>query len=282
MCATLQALLLRGSLATPVSAIPILAVTISALLMLGLVSGVSAQNSPSDDGRPDLSGIWQALGTAYWDLEGHAARAGGPISMGAHGAVPAGLGVVVGGEIPYLPEAAAKKKENLERWMELDPALKCFMPGVPRAMIQPFPMQIAQTPETILIAHEFASAVRVIHMNQPDRESPLPTWMGHSLGRWEGNSLVVEVTDQVPDTWFDRSGNFHSEGLKVTERFTPRGPDHLIYEATIHDPEVFSRPWKISLPLYRRIEENAQLLEFKCVGFVEEMMFGHLTKEVEE
>lgn len=231
------------------------------------------------DGSPDLNGIWQALGTAHWDLEGHAARPGPIVALGALGAIPAGLGVVEGGEIPYQPWAAKKKQENLEKWWELDPAVKCFMPGVPRATYLPFPFQIVQTPEHILIAYEFASATRVIYMDKPDFESPVDTWMGHSLGRWEGESLVVEVTSQVPDTWFDSSGNFHSEALRVVERYTPTGPNALMYEATIEDPKVFTRPWKIKMPLYRRLEENVQLLEFKCVEFAEELMYGHLRKK---
>lgn len=232
----------------------------------------------SADEPPDLNGIWQSLGTAYWDLEGHNARSGPIVEMGAFGAVPAGLGVVEGGDIPYLPWAADKKKENLANWLALDPAAKCYLPGIPRATYQPFPFQIVQTESTVLMAYEFASAVRVIHMNQPERESPLPTWMGHSLGHWEGDTLVVEVTDQVPDTWFDRSGNFHSEQLRVVERFDPEGPHHLRYEATIEDPKVFSRPWKISMLLYQRLEPGAQLLEFKCVEFVEEMLYGDLVR----
>lgn len=234
------------------------------------------------DGKPDLNGIWQALGTAHWDIEGHEARPGPLPQMGALGAIPAGLGVVVGGEIPYQPWAKEKKKENLASWLALDPAVKCFMPGVPRATYMPFPFQIVQTPENVLIAYEFASATRMIYLNRPGFESPVETWMGHSLGRWEGDTLVVDVTSQVPDTWFDSSGNFHSEALHVVERYTPVGPNTLIYEATIEDPNVFSRPWTIRMPLYRRLEENVQLLEFKCVEFAEELMYGHLRKGVSQ
>jgi hypothetical protein len=231
------------------------------------------------DGKPDLNGIWQALGTAHWDLEGHAARPGPIVAMGALGAIPAGLGVVEGGEIPYQPWAAEQKKKNLENWLAADPAVKCFMPGVPRANYMPFPFQIVQTPEYILMAYEFASATRVVYMNRPDFESPFDTWMGHSRGTWEGETLVVDVTSQVGDTWFDSSGNFHSDAVRVTERFTPMSPDALLYEATIEDPNVFTRPWKISMPLYRRLDRNVQLLEFKCVEFAEELMYGHLRKK---
>ncbi len=231
------------------------------------------------DGNPDLNGIWQALGTAHWNLEGHSAEAGPVVEMGAIGAIPGGLGIVEGGEIPYKAEALEKRNQNRRNWLKLDPVVKCYMPGVPRATYMPFPFQIVQTPDHILFAYEFASASRVIYMNQPDFEHPGDAWMGHSLGRWDGNTLVVDVTNHVPDTWFDSAGNFHTESLQVEERYTRIGPNHLMYEATIEDENVFTRPWKIKIPLYRRIEENMQLLEFKCVEFVEEMMYGHLRKK---
>ena len=231
------------------------------------------------DGKPDLNGIWQALGTAHWDVEGHAARPGPVVALGALGAIPGGLGVVEGGEIPYQPWAAAQQQENLDNWLTADPAVKCYMPGVPRATYMPFPFQLVQTPEYILMAYEFASASRVVYMNRPDFEAPVDTWMGHSRGRWEGETLVVDVTSQVPDTWFDSAGNFHSNAVRVVERYTAVSPNALMYEATIEDPNVFTRPWTIRMPLYRRLEENVQLLEFKCVEFVEELMYGHLRKQ---
>jgi hypothetical protein len=141
----------------------------------------------------------------------------------------------------------------------------------------PFPLQIVQTPEHILIAYEFASASRTLYVNGKD-QSPLDTWMGWSNARWEGETLVVDVTGFNDQTWLDAAGNFHSEALHVVERYTRTSPDHLMYEATIEDPKVFTRPWTIRMPLYRRIEAHAQLLEFKCVEFVEELMYGHLRK----
>ena len=149
------------------------------------------------------------------------------------------------------------------------------MPGVPRATYLPHPFQIVHTENQVFIAYEFASAARIIHMDsQPP--SPAPSWMGWSIGHWEGDTLVVEVTDQTELTWFDRAGNFHSDALRVTERYTPITPNHLQYEALIEDPNVFTRPWTISMPLYRRMEPNAQLLEFKCVEFTELFMYEHL------
>ena len=259
--------------------VKIAAVSAATAAILSLaVEPTAAQAPRTADGKPNFNGIWQALGTAHWDIQGHAARPGPVVALGAVGAIPAGLGVVGGGEIPYQPWAAQEKKKNLENWLALDPVVKCYLPGVPRATYMPFPFQIVQTPEYILIAYEFASASRVIYMSRPDFESPIDSWMGHSRGRWEEGTLVVDVTSQVPDTWFDSAGNFHSEALHVVERYTAIGPNALRYEVTIEDPKVFTRPWKMSMPLYRRLDENVQLLEFKCVEFVEELMYGHLRK----
>ena len=234
--------------------------------------------SRAADGKPNLNGIWQALGTAHWDLQDHLARSGPVLELGAVGAVPAGQGVVEGNEIPYQPWAAAKKKENFDNWVTRDPEVKCYMPGVPRATYMPFPFQIVQTADTVVMAYEYASASRVVKMGKVE-PPPVDTWMGQSAGRWEGDTLVVDVTGLNDQTWFDRAGNFHSEALHVVERFTPVSPDLLDYQVTIEDPKVFTRPWKIQMPLYRRQDKGAQLLEFKCVEFVEEMMYGHLRKK---
>ena len=234
----------------------------------------------TSDGEPDLNGIWQALGSAHWDIEGHAARMGPIVELGALGATPGGLGIVEGGELPYTAAARAKQQENLTQWWKLDPAIKCFMPGIPRANYMPFPFQIVQTPVNVIFAYEFASASRIVYMNRPDFESPGDNWMGHSRGHWEGETLVIDVSAQVGDTWLDSSGNHHSEEIHVLERYTATGPDHLLYEATITDPKTYTRPWKVSFPLYRRIDENMQLLDFKCVVFAEELMYSHLSKGV--
>ena len=230
------------------------------------------------DGKPDLSGIWQSVGSANWDIEPHAAYASRLAETGAIGAAPAGLGIVEGGAIPYRPEAVAQKQENFENRRTDDPEAKCYLPGVPRATYVPLPFQIVQGTNKIFIAYEFASANRVIHMDEVP-ESPVDTWMGHSMGRWDGDILVVDVSAFNGQTWFDRAGNFHSDALHVVERYTPVTPYHINYEATIEDPATFTRPWKISLPLYRRMEEDMQLLEFRCVEFSEELLYGHLRKQ---
>jgi hypothetical protein len=243
------------------------------------------------DGRPDLNGVWQALNEANYDLEAHAARPAmalrpgpaGPVpaapvlALGAAGAVPASLGVVEGGAIPYKPEALAKKKENQENWLTRDPEIKCFMPGVPRATYMPHPFQIVQSQSAIMFVYQYKGAVRNVFLKDPG-PAPIDTWMGQSVGRWEGDTLVVDATGFNDLSWFDRAGNFHTEALHVVERYTRTSADHLLYEATIEDPNVFTRPWKISMPLYRRIERNAQITEFKCVEFVEELMYGEWRK----
>jgi len=229
------------------------------------------------DGRPSLNGIWQALNTASWDIEAHSAAPGLISDLGASNAVPGGLGVVEG-EIPYKPEALAKKKENARNRLKLDPEIKCYLPGVPRATYMPYPFQIIQSPKHVMILHEFASAVRTIYMDD-HKEAPADSWMGWSNGRWEGETLIVDTRGFLDSTWFDRAGNFHSDALHVIERFTARSPDTLMYEVTIEDPNVFTRPWKMSMPLYRRVERNAQLMEFRCVEFVEDLLYGHLRKQ---
>jgi hypothetical protein len=142
----------------------------------------------------------------------------------------------------------------------------------------PYPFQIVQSGKVILISYEYAGAVRTINMDSK-KEAPVDSWMGWSNGHWEGDTLVVDATGFNDSTWFDRSGNYHSDALHVVERYTPRSADTMLYEATIEDKNVFSRPWKISMPLYRHVEKNAQMLEFKCVEFAEELLYGNLRKK---
>jgi hypothetical protein len=247
--------------------------------------------SRTADGKPDLNGIWQALNEANYDIEAHVARPAmalrpGPygslpaapvLELGAVGAVPPGLGVVEGGEIPYKAEALAKRKQNQDHWLNLDPEIKCYLPGVPRATYMPYPFRILQSASAITFVYEYAGAVRNIFMKDPG-PSPADSWMGQSVGRWEGDTLVIDVTGLNDQTWFDRAGNFHSDKLHVVERYTRTSPDVISYEAAIEDPNVFTRVWKMSMALYRRQEKNAQLLDFKCVEFVEELLYGQYRK----
>jgi hypothetical protein len=237
------------------------------------------------DGKPDLNGIWQAMNTANYDLEDHGAAPSPVIVTGAIGAILPGESVVEGGRIPYRPEALAKRNENRKssmpgkpgRMLEADPELNCFLPGVPRATYLPHPFQIFQSPKVIWIVYQYSYARREIPLDNPT-EAPYESWMGWSNGRWEGDTLVVDVTGFNGQTWFDRAGNYHSDALHVIERYTPISPYHLMYEATIEDPKVFTRPWKISMPLYRRIDRSARLLEFKCPELVEELHLGEYRK----
>jgi hypothetical protein len=231
------------------------------------------------DGQPNLNGIWEAMSTANWDLRPHAAAQGPVLSLGAQFSEPPGPGVIDGdGQIPYLPAAAEQQKKNFANRLTLDPEVKCYMGGVPRSTYMGYPFQIIQSPKTIMMAYEYAGGVRSINMDKPT-QAPADSWMGWSNGHWEGDTLVVVVTDQIDQTWFDRAGDFHSDELKVTERYTPRSADTMMYEATIEDPKTFSRAWKISMPLYRHVEKNAQLLEYKCPEFAEDVLYGKYRKQ---
>ena len=260
---------------------------------LPLSGQTAAYRAPrTADGKPDLNGIWQALNEANYDVEMHMARAAmqlrpgpyGPVpaaavlALGAVGSVPPGVGVVSDGPLPYKPDALAKRKDNQEHWIDKDPEIKCYLPGVPRANYMPYPFQILQSQSAIFFAYEYAGAVRNIYMKDPG-PPPIDSWMGQSVGHWEGDTLVIDANGFNEDTWFDRSGNYHSDELKVTERYTRVAADVINYEATITDPKVFTRPWKIQMPLYRRLDKNAQLMDFKCVEFVEELLYGKWRKK---
>jgi hypothetical protein len=254
----------------------------TALLLVSVMTAVG-QTAPyralhGPDGHPDLNGIWQALNTANWNLEGHVGQAAQVVALGAIGAEPAGLSVVDGGEIPYLAAAAAKRAENYKNRLNADPEVKCYLPGVPRATYLPYPFEIVQSEKYMAIAYEFDSAYRNIYLKDPG-PPPVDSWMGQSVGHWEGDTLVVDVTGLDERTWLDRAGNFHSDALHVVERYTPLAPNILNYQATIEDPKIFSRSWTISMPLYKHVEKNAQILEFKCVQYVEDLIYGQFEKK---
>jgi hypothetical protein len=230
-------------------------------------------------GHPNINGVYQAITTANWNLEDHPAQATEFWQLGAIGAIPAGMSLVEGGTIPYKPAALKQRDQNRKDWPKADPEAKCYMPGIPRANYMPYPFQIVQGDKDILFVYEFASANRLVHMLK-HTEAAVDSWMGWANGKWVGDTLEVENTGFNDGTWFDRAGNFHSDQLKVVERFTPQG-GNLMYEATMTDPDTFTRPWKISLPIYKHLEKNAQLLEFKCVEFSEELLYGDLKKKTE-
>ncbi|HXP66415.1 MAG TPA: hypothetical protein VN815_13140 [Steroidobacteraceae bacterium] len=243
-------------------------------------------------GHPNFSGVWSVMNTANWDIEPHLASAAlelrpGPVvpvpakaivALGAVGSVPAGMGVVEGGKLPYTAEALAKRDDNKKHYLERDPEVKCDLPGVPRANYMSLPFQIVQSAKTMLISYEYDGAVRDILFSDPG-PAPIDSWMGQSVGKWEGDTLVVTVTGQNDNTWFDRAGNFHSGDIKVVERWTMVNENTIHYEAEITDPATFTRPWKMSMLMYRRLGDDARLQQFKCVEFVEELMYGDLRKE---
>ena len=232
-------------------------------------------------GKPNLNGIYQAINTAYWNLEDHSASDLKQFwQLGAIAAIPPGQSVVEGGTIPYLPAALKKRAENQAGWPKTDPEAKCYMGGIPRSTYMPYPFQIVQGQKDILFVYEYASSNRIVHMDKPS-EAPVDSWMGWSNGKWDGDTLVIDVSGHNDQTWFDRAGNHHSDQLKVTERYQLLDTGNLQYSATIEDPKTFSRAWTIRMPLYRLVEPNVQLLEFKCVEFSEELLYGDLKKKTE-
>lgn len=267
--------------------------TVAAAALFALGSGAAQAQDRIGD-APNINGVWQAMNTANWNLEPHSA-APNPVAdrqLGAIGAIPPGLGVVEGGEIPYLPEARERLERNRTNAIRYDPEAACYLPGIPRATYMPYPFQIIQgNDDDILMAYQYASANRVVHMEEVGIP-PIDTWMGTSYGQWEGDTLVVTTLALGPGlvklpagemeegvTWLDRAGNYLTNHATVTERFTPRGPNHMDYEATIEDPTIYSRPWTIRMPLYRNVDANAQLLEFKCVPFSEQLLYGDLIED---
>jgi len=233
------------------------------------------------NGHPNVNGVWQAMNTAYWNLEGGAAQAVPELwRLGALFAVPPGQSVVEGGTIPYLPEALEQRNKNRASWPAADPETKCYRAGIPRSTYMPYPFQIVQGDGDMMFLYEYATSSRPVRMSNHlnPQEVLVDQWLGWSNGRWEGDTLVIDVFGQIRDTWLDRAGNHHA-GMTVEERYTPMTENHLWYEATITDPRTFSRPWKIAMPLYRRMEPNAEIFEYKCVEFAEPLLYGELLKE---
>jgi hypothetical protein len=257
---------------------------LAAATMLFAGSAVQAQHldrPATISGHPNFNGIWQALNTAYWNLEGHSVGAFSNDSkdfwqLGAIGVIPAGRSVLRGGgTIPYLPEALKKRDENRSKWPEADPEAKCYMLGVPRVTYQNFPFQIFQGDGDLLMVYPFAATNRIIYMKDHS-DLPVDSWMGKSNGTWEGDVLVVTTTSQNGQSWLDRAGNFAGNQLKVTERFKLLDVNHIWYEATLEDPQTFSQAWTIEMPLYRLIDNNAELLEHKCVPYTDMLLYHDL------
>jgi hypothetical protein len=241
------------------------------LMAVALTAAVAAPAQPAlprmADGKPNFEGIWQASSAAAADLQDHAARYN----------MLAGRSVVVGAEIPYQAWAAAKKAENFQNRQTADPLSKCYMPGVPRIMYLDFPFQIFQTRQAIAIAFEWSPVYRLIYTDGSPHPEDADFWMGDSRGRWDGDTLVVDVTNHNDKTWFDMAGDFHSDALNVIERYHMTDPDTIQYEATIEDSNVFTKPWTIRLPLHRRTDRD-RLFEYVCQAEAEEAN-GAFTRE---
>jgi hypothetical protein len=256
-----------------------------------MAKGKMVAGFPRVGGHPDFSGVWSAVNNANWNIEPHAASAGlqmrqGPIvpvpgkdvvKLGTIASIPAGLGVVEGGMIPYKPEARKQQQDNKANWIDRDPEVKCYLPGVPRGNYMELPFQIFQSDNAMLMAYEYAGAVRNVLFTDPG-PAPVDSWMGQSVAKWEGETLVVTVTGQIDRTWFDRAGNFHGPDMKIVERWSPIDATHVKYSATITDADTFTKPWTMSMTLYKHVGEDARLQQFKCVEFVEELIYGHLRK----
>jgi hypothetical protein len=249
---------------------------VAALLLAALGTPALAQ-AGSDiprqaDGKPDFSGIWQTLSEADYDLEPHAGRVDAPPSPG----------VVEGGVIPYRPEALEQKQANFEAREEEDPRLKCWTLGVPRSIYYPAPFQIFQRERDLTLVHQFGHQVRTIHTNGTLHPEELEEgfWLGDSRGRWEGDTLVVDVTDFNAETWLDRAGNYHGEDLHVVETWSFLDPNTISYSATMEDPEVFTQPWTINVLLHRRRDKDFQLIEDYCFTLPYEQHYPH--KEVQQ
>ena len=262
-------------------------------VMTGLAQADKYEPPRTPSGKPDLNGVWQVLNRANYNLEAHGPQAAlamreGPVvpvpakevvALGAIGAVPAGLGVVKGGgKIPYQDWALEQREENRANYLERDPEIKCYLPGVPRATYMDFPFQVFHNDDALVLSYEYAGAVRNVALSDPG-PAPIDSWMGQSWAEWDGDTLVVHTTGQNDQTWLDRAGNFHSEQLVVTERYTRTSDYTMLYEATLEDPKVYTEPWTISMNLYKRVGDDDRIMQFNCVEFVEELMYGHLRKE---
>jgi hypothetical protein len=260
-----------GNLALALGAV---ALALCATGPAGAQQGADAQQASgvggiprTSEGRPDFSGIWQTLSEADYDLEPHAGRRD----------APPGPGVVQGGAIPYLPAALEQRERNRAARATDDPRLKCWVLGVPRSITYSAPFQVFQRENDLTLVHQFGHQVRTIPTNGSDHpvEGGQELWLGDSRGHWDGDTLVVDVTDFIPETWLDRAGNFHSEQLHVVERWRFVDRDTIAYSATLEDPQVYSRPWTIDVLLHRRRDPGFQLIEDYCFTLQYDDVYPH-------
>ena len=274
------------------SKLPLLGVCLVLCVCIAPTYGAEFEPPRRADGRPDLNGVWQAMSRANFNIEAQVAKPAlalrdGPfgqvparevVALGAVGAAPATRGVVHGGALPYREAARQQRDENRRHWLERDPEIKCYLPGIPRANYMGLPFQVFQSDGQFAFVYEYRGFVRNVLFDDPGMP-PADSWMGQSVGHWEDDTLVIEVSGFNGRTWFDRAGNFHGPNMRVAESFRLIAPDVMHYEATIDDPETFTEPWTLSMNLYRLQGADAQLQQFNCIPFVEELMYGHLRRE---
>jgi hypothetical protein len=214
------------------------------LLLVIFSSAALAQNAykvpRTSDGKPDLQGIWVTRNAAAFDV----------------------TEVAEGHQIPYLPEALEREQKTSDR---VDPIAHCSMPGVPRITYIPFPIQIMQRPGYVVFLYEYQHDHRIIQIRQREHLDGIEFYLGDSIGRWEGDTLVIDVTNLSDKTWLDSARHMHSDQLHVVERYTRASDNMIFYEATIEDPKTYSRPWKIAMPLHRITEPGFELHEQECV-----------------
>ncbi len=204
-----------------------------------LASAQTAYTPPrTKDGKPDLQGIWETRNAAAFDVSE----------------------IAEGHEIPYLAEALEREQKS----NRVDPMAHCAMPGVPRINYLPFPLQIVQRPGLVVILYEYLHNQRLIQTTPREHLEGIDLWMGDSVGRWEGDTLVVDVADLGDKTWLDSARHTHSDALHVVERYTRTGPDTMRYEATLEDPKTYAKPWKIGMTLHRNTQPGFELREQEC------------------
>jgi hypothetical protein len=247
-------------------------VIVGALMVLSLIpasafaqAGSAVPRGP--DGKPDLTGVWQGGST----LRGSWDDANAGFGVGGSGKNPDAPPVVGSNErpagregAPYQDWAAKKVVESFNKRAIDDPTALCLPPGVPRSvMLGLFPQKIVQTPKEIVVLYEYMHTFRMIPLNAKHPDDVLASYMGDSVGHWEGDTLVVDVIGFNDKTWLAGTGTFHSEALHITERYTRVDRDRINYEVTMDDPKVFTKPWTLTSSLMLR--EGTRVQEYVCV-----------------
>jgi hypothetical protein len=218
------------------------------------------------DGKPDLSGIWIATGALFL-MEGEQAIQAARAYDSAMGRAPQPQSE----QPPYKPDAEARRQEYLARQGIDDPMARCLLTGVPRIKFRPLPFEIVQLPDRVIMLYEIHHAFRIIPTDgRPHPDDMEPTYLGDSVARWEGDTLVVDVVGFNEKTWISSVGTVHSEELRVTERYTRDTHDTIRYEALIEDPVVFTKPWRMYETF--RLRPNERIREYECIESNEDLL----------